>query len=330
MSHWDQLRAWLRALVRSAPAPAPEPSPPVELPPILRPRVLLINYDPVIQAEGGRKLSQVLRWNDVDALCQGYIDDLRESSGGFVDYQIVQTIEPETWPVKEDGFRYDADTFLRCIRSGRGFHQPDTVSYEAILADFDLPARVHADQIDEVWLFAFPYAGFYESRMVGPGAFWCNAPEMRRDDLSRRFVVMGFNYQRGVGEMLESFGHRTESILKHVWRRVPGEDNLWERFFRYDKIAPGRANVGWMHYAPNSIRDYDWGNQTYVRSSCDDWLNFPDFRSLSRQVNCQDWGNGDIREHHRWWFRHLPKAPGYTRGIANNWWLYAVDPNYVG
>ena len=327
MSYWDQLRAWLRSLVRET--PRPEPAPPIEPPEVLRPRVLVIVYDPVIKAAGSRRLSAAMNWNNVDALCQGYVDDLRECSGGFLDYQIVQKIESEAWPVKQDGFRYDEPSFLRCWRSGSGFHQPDNVSYEAILSEYDLPARVQAGQIDEVWLFGFPYAGFYESRMVGPGAFWCNAPELPRPDLARRFVVMGFNYQRGVGEMLESFGHRTESILKRVWRQAVGEDNLWERFYRYDKIAPGRANLGWMHYAPNSVKDYDWGNRTYVRSNCDDWLDFPNFKSRWREVNCEEWGNGNIREHHRWWFRHLPKAPGQTRGIANNWWRYAVDPNSV-
>ena len=42
-------------------------------------------------------------------------------------------------------------------------HDPDAVDYEAILEEFDLLARVESDQIDEVWLFGFPYAGFYES-----------------------------------------------------------------------------------------------------------------------------------------------------------------------
>jgi hypothetical protein len=129
--------------------------------------------------------------------------------------------------------------------------------------------------------------------------------------------------------MLESFGHRVESHLRHAWRRVQGDDNLWERFILYDKKAPGQANVGWMHYAPNSLTDYDWGNRTRVPSNCDDWLNFPNFQGTVRQVNCTDWGNGDMREHHKWWFQRLPNAPGQTHSIANNWWWYGVDPNVV-
>ncbi len=327
MSYWDQLMALLRALVR--PKPPIESAPGEGPPPALNPRVLLITYNPVIQSEGGRKLAQVLGWNDADTLCREYIADLRECSDGFLNYEIVQRIEVDAWPVKVDGFRYDGRGFVGNWRRRSGWHEPDAVDYEAIIADFDLVARVEANQIDEVWLFAFPYAGFYESIMVGPGAFWCNSLPMPRDDVSRRFVIMGFNYERGVGPMLESFGHRVESHLKQTWRSWRGDDNLWERFILYDKKAPGRANVGWMHYAPNSLTDYDWGNRTMVPSNCDDWLNFPNFQGTVRQVNCTEWGNGDMRAHHKWWFRHLPNLPGYTQGIANNWWWYGVDPNAV-
>jgi hypothetical protein len=327
MNYWKQLQTWLRSLFPAEPSPTPTED--SEPPPALDPRVLVIVYNPTIESEGGHKLSQVMGWNDYDWLCWQYAADLKECSEGFVNYDIVQRLEVDTWPIKEDGFRYDDATYLRNWRNRSGWHQPDTVSYEAILAEFDLPARVESGQIDEVWLFGFPYAGFYESRMVGPGAFWCNGPVLPNDDVSRRFVIMGFNYERRVGPMLESFGHRTESILKHTWRQMKGDANLWERFIRYDKIAPGQANCGWMHYAPNSLTDYDWGNTTYVPSNCDDWLNFPNFRRRVRQVNCSEWGNGDMRAHHKWWFKHLPNAGGHTHGISNNWWWYTVDPNTV-
>jgi len=321
MSTWEQFQAWWRSLF--PPVEEPEPSP------ALRPRVLLITFNPIIGSEGGKKLTQVLGWRDVEELCAGYIDDLRTCSKGYVDYQIVERIEVGEWPVKEDGFRYDGDSFLGSWRSKSGFHAPDTADYEALIDAFDMIKRIESGLIDEVWMFAFPYAGFYESRMVGPGAFWCNAPAMPRTDVSRRFVIMGFNYERGVGPMLESFGHRVESILRHTWRQQHGQNNLWEQFILYDQKAPGQAKCGWMHYAPNSVADYDWGNKTKVMSNCDDWLNFPNFKGVVREVDCSDWGNGDMRAHHRWWFDRLPNAAGHTGGISNNWWWYGVDPNAV-
>jgi hypothetical protein len=181
-----------------------------------------------------------------------------------------------------------------------------------------------------VWWFGFPYSGFYESRMAGPGAFWCNGPAL--DDLDqceRCFVIMGFSYERGVGEMLESMGHRVESIMERVFSGVSAEANLWGHFTRYDERAPGKAEVGTVHFAPNSQRDYDWGNPRPVLSRCRVWDNYPDLSGDAVMVDCQEWGNGDILLHHRWWLSHLPCREGEVYGISHNWWRYVIDPQQV-
>ena len=110
---------------------------------------------------------------------------------------------------------------------------------------------------------------------------------------------MSFNYEREVGCMLENCGHRTESTLSHVFggpHPLTGV-NYWQMFTQYDKIAPGQAAVGSVHYAPNSENDYDWGNRRYVLSSADDWLNFPNLTGEKRLMNTSDWGGGDMRLH---------------------------------
>ena len=288
-------------------------------------RVLLIVYDPLVDPSKGTKLTQRMRWNQVDELVDGYIADIEECSAGQVKYQVVERKDVEQFPIKVDGFRYTASRYLEMIAGRARAHEPDMVDYQQIISDFDLLERVQDGEIDEVWLMGFPYAGFYESRMAGRGAFWCNAPPLdRTDHCPRRFVIMGFSYERGVGEMLEDLGHRTESIMDKVYENKRGEANLWKRFTRYDKAAPRQAEVGSVHFAPNSERDYDWGNHRFVPSRCDDWLNFPELRGLTRRVNCAEWGNGDIRLHHKWWLAHLPKAGGTTDGISNNWWEYVI------
>lgn len=298
--------------------------------PVIR-RVSMVIHNPVVRSAGGRKLNEVLRWNDPEMLARQYIDDVALASHGYAKYELVEKIEVDGFPVKEDGFVYDTESYLYRWRSRTGFHQPDRADYYQLLKDFSLVSKVNLQAIDEVWLFACPYAGYYESIMAGPGAFWCNAPPLdhRIGRCQRRFVIMGFNYERGVGEMLENLGHRAESILAHLYRRRQGKDNLWQLFTRHDKSHPGRAACGTVHLAPNSERDYDWGNPRWVNSSCDDWLHFPQLQGQARPVNCQEWGNGDIRLHHLWWLSHIPHTTGTSGGIANNWWQYIVDPSLV-
>jgi hypothetical protein len=295
-----------------------------------RPKVLVIVYDPVIEAEGSKRLSQVCRWNDYARLTQTYVDDVRETSGGFVQYQVVETLRVDAFPVKKDGFRYTDETFLTCFRGKAGWHQPDAVDYQAIIDTFDLNRRVDRKEIDEVWVWSMPYSGFYESTMVGKGAYFCNSPPVPDPSANRIYVIMGFNYERGVGEMLEDLGHRTESIMTRVygsWDQGK-ETHAWNRFTLYEKVAPGRAAAGNVHFAPNSTKDYEWGSKTPVWSTADDWLSYPHLTGKKRQMTAADWGSGDIRLHHKWWLARLPKAPGKgPDGKQANWWKYTHDFN---
>jgi hypothetical protein len=145
---------------------------------------------------------------------------------------------------------YDAQTYLDVMRSVNRPYMPQEADYHAIINRFDILPLIARNEIDEVWIFNFPHAGFYESIMGGPGAFWCNAPPLKNTDAAkRRFVIMGFSYERGVGEMLENMGHRAESILENIEDCQPSRI-YGERFIRYEK----RAWEGALEYpfAPNS------------------------------------------------------------------------------
>ena len=315
-------------LEEALPLPLVDPAAPREQPEPVYPRVLAIVHNPQMPMYQ-RKISAVYGWNDPDKLAHGYIEDVRAISYGYANYRIVERIEVDGFPVKKDGYRYDPASFDAAWKQ-RQFYQPDAVDYHALIKEFDVIEKLDDGKIDEVWLLGFPYCGYYESIMAGPGAFWCNAPPLAgTEHASRRFVIMGFNYERGVGEMLENLGHRAESMLSRVFKDVPAEANLYEKFIRYDRKYPGQAECGNVHFAPNSERDYDWGNPRFVPSRCDTWLNFPDLSGKPRMVSCKDWGGGDIREHHRWWFRHFPHIRGETAGISWNWWEYVIDPNRV-
>jgi hypothetical protein len=294
------------------------------LPPITQ-RVAMIIHDPIIEAAGGARLHTVMGWHDPEELAVQYAADLRSASGGIARYSVVERHLVDAYPAKQDGFRYDDASYLDCWRRGRGFHHPDVVDYPRLLDEFGLVAKVEARLIDEVWLFGFPYAGYYESLMVGNGACWCNAPPLTSvAGARRRFVVMGFNYERDVGCMLENFGHRVESLMAHVYRAHPPEQNLWARFTRFDRDHPGRAECGNVHFAPNSLHDYDWGNLRPVACRADAWYNFPDLHAPARTMHAGEWGGGDMRLHHLWWLDHLPRVSGSTGGVLNNWWEYLL------
>ena len=298
---------------------------------ITQSKVLVIVYDPVMDQTTGTTLSQQQSWYRTSDLITSFMLDMIQISGGMARYQIVQRVDLDEFPAKMDGFRYTPQEYMNVLRGAVPPHMPQEVNYNAIINQFNILQRVARNEIDEVWTFGFPHAGFYESIMGGPGAFWCNAPPLKNTEASkRRFVIMGFSFERYVGEMLEAYGHRAESIMEKTFSKLSGEANLWKRFMQYEKIAPGKAACGNIHFAPNSQQDYEWNNLTPVKSECYDWqLNFPNFKGDVRMVGASEWGSGEIRAHHKWWFNHFPRVAGRKNGIHHNWWQYVAAPQNV-
>ena len=319
-----------------------------EPPQISTPKVLLLIYNPVVDAATGQKMVEYMGWSRPDDLAAAFIGDVLQASNGLVRYQVVQRVELDEFPVLTDGFAYTAATYLDLMRHGAPPHNPTGIDYGAAIKRLNVLQCIADQTYDEVWVMGFPYAGLYESCMGGAGAFWCNGPALANTDTcARRFVVMGFSYERGVGEMLHSYNHRCESILAKVfncqdflaWAYKPGRSpatisadqslNYFQKFMLFDQIAPGRAGVGLVHFPPNALKDYDLGNPNMVKSTCYDWLKFPNFQGDARMISYTEWGAGDERSYQQWWLKHLPKVAGRQNGIHNNWWQYVANPNNV-
>jgi len=298
--------------------------------PFVTKKVLILNFDPVLTNHGGLRLHEYCGWGDPRQLTSTYLADLTEASSNYVRWEPT-FVDVNAWPVKQDGFAYDETSYLDARSSSVNlWHSPDNVDYERIIQDFDLDRRVKSGEVDEVIIWGGPYFGYWESHMVGASAYWCNSSGNVHAGVPL-YVIMGLNYERGVDCALESFGHRSESILAHVygsWNSGTTVKHLWDKFTRINKDAPGLGACGNVHYPPNGTSDYDYGNSTFVVSLADDWLlNYPNFRNTKRVFNAAEW-NFDHRQYLKWWFRHMPCKPGrYSDGKLNNWWGYLVDFN---
>lgn len=303
----------------------------VNVEPTLTRRTLVLDFDPVIESQQGRRLHAVLGWNDPRQLARDYLAHLRADSGGFVDHRIVEWRELDLFPPKVDGFRYTDQSYLANWQASSGWHQPDELDYDYVIQFYGLAQRVAAGEVDEVLLFGAPYFGFYESRLAGPNAYWCNSPGMPWIASGRLFVLMGFNYERGVAEMLHDVGHRTESFLTRAygsWNNSGPVQHDWDRFSRYDRIDPTHAGCGNTHFPPNGQADYDYGNSLMVWSTADDWAqNWPNLLGSRRQFGSGEWGSSHLG-YLDWWFAHLPRRPGLASGGRQaNWWKYVYDCN---
>lgn len=292
-------------------------------------KVMVINFDPVIETRESLRLSDLYSWNNADYLTTQYIKDVVAVSGGYVNYQIVAKQLVDEIPVKQDGFKYTDETYIDCWQNPATCHKPDPVNYLKILSDYDVCGKRERGEIDELWLWGAPYFGFYESVMAGPEAFNINAPPITASSCQKPLVIMGFNYERGNSEMLENLAHRVESVLSHVYREEPRfapfpHNTIWGKFAMRDNVSPQNAGCGWIHYPPNAVSDYDWSNHTPVANTCEDFLNYPNLTGIKQKSGCEKW-NCDGYQWKKYWLSHLPRYKGVLNGQQNNWWKYIID-----
>ena len=296
-------------------------------------KVLVLNFDPVVAVGTGQRIHEACRWNDPKKLAEGYVADVLASSGGFIRYRVVQWRDIDKFTVKTDGFRYTAESYMECFRAGQGWHDPDGTDYPKTLQEFGVIPLVDRGEVDEVWFFGGPYFGYWEAAMAGPGAFFVNGGVYEQVASKRAFVIMGFNYERGVDCMVHDLCHRTEATMSRIYGGWKAEEltTNWARFAANLKQS-GAAAAGTCHYPPNAEADYDYTNKRQVESTADDWMSYPELTGKKSGVSCETWGGPDYQRNFiKWWFAHLPRAEGTNAdGRLNNWWRYVFQFNEFG
>src|SRR5678815_5298434 len=96
----------------------------IALPSPIHRKVLAITHNPVLRTQGNRTLKEHFHWQDPHQLAQGYINDIREISFGYANFEVVEHLEVDAYPLKRDGFRYTEQSYLEAWRK-RQFHDPD-------------------------------------------------------------------------------------------------------------------------------------------------------------------------------------------------------------
>lgn len=325
-------------------------------------KVMVIKFDPEFNVNGqtikqhelvsswNDPYNDIKDWNDPDQLAEDFVKAMSEVSYGNINYEIKETIEINELPRSFCGPIYKSnqeylDTLNTAIKEKGDLYYEykgwknigKCFDYDYYFTENNVYDKVNRGEIDEVWFFTGPCLGFElnESRMFGRDAFYVNGFPYIED--CRNFIAYGFNYERGLGEMLEDAGHRQEFIMENVM----GEPNYkkdyskytdWEKFTAYQFFAKDKSGLGNVHHAPNSMsgeaNDHDWQSTNRVLSYCDNWYNYPNLSGAAREIGRDEWGGDDdyhfLLNHHKWWFKHLPHAEGKNAqtGYYNNWWIY--------
>jgi uncharacterized protein YcfL len=305
--------------------------------PITR-KVYVIVYDPLLG--NGQKLSQYLGWNSHATITQQTVDFFKQATGNKMNYVVVQTtVVTSGWPQLVDGFAYTESQYLAVLNGQQSPHQPQGVDYNRIVnsAQFDICGKANRGEIDEVWIYNGPWFGFYESTLVGPGAYWFNSsPVGGTHNCNRLIPIMGPSPERGVDEAVHNFTHRSESTMMQVygsWQQNNTSHN-WNKFALVKAQSPNYSygGCGSSHFPMNGTSDYDYSNSASVLSNCDDFLNYPNLSNplqVAESTNCSVWGCNQLG-YFRYWFGHFPSFAGCgPDNRANDWWKYLASPAYA-
>ena len=300
--------------------------------------VYVIVYDPLLK--DGQKLSQRLGWNDQATITQQTIDFFKQATNNRMNYVVAQTtIVTSGWPQLVDGFSYTEQQYLAVLSGQQPHHEPTGVDYNKIVTspDLDVCGKLNRGEIDEVWIYNGPWFGFYESTLVGPGAFWFNSPPVSgTNNCNRLLPIMGPSPERTVNEAVHNFGHRTESTMAQVyggWQENNTSHN-WDKFALVKAQSPNYSysGCGNTHYPPNGTSDYDYTNPASVSSNCGDFINYPNLSDplqVLQPVSCSAWDCIELN-YYQYWFNHLPAFTGCgPDNVANDWWKYVEDPGYA-
>jgi hypothetical protein len=309
-------------------------------------KVAVVMQDPKIPSMGNKRLHELFKtpgytftWHDPWKLAEQYRDSLNAISHGAIKYEFVKVYDDDLFftRLKNDSGLLSLNQVVTLL-SEPGWatlkKQGTQFDYNAFIQHYGFCEMRDRKEINEVWVWSFPYAGGYESTFAGENAFWLNSDPVQNTACKDLLVVMGLNYEREMSLALESYGHRVESIMRKVygrWDNKAETPNNWEIYTTIDKNTPGKAEVGNIHFPPNGQSDYNWINTTPVTTYADQWFNYPNISTeskTSRVVDCKEWKCSHLG-YMTWWFRHLPHYKGINTadGHLNNWWAYVVDYN---
>ena len=223
--------------------------------------------------------------------------------------------------------------------------------YSYLVNKYHLVELRNQGKFDMVWVFGIDPLSMYESAMIGETAFWINGTAFRAP--CENFAMFGMTFSRPDGA-LEDFCHMCECMLNYTYGvpiqkysrplefREFAELNTWQKFYLCRHNSPSHNavyGVGQVHFSPNSVRDYDWQNNTpvksYHRAFLEDYPNITnkEATTFTAQEYLEE-GDPDgayaLVKHHIWWMQHMPHYEGRDEnGYRHNWWDYILDLKYV-
>jgi hypothetical protein len=302
-------------------------------------KAYVLIYNPVF--ENGQKLTEYLGWQNPDTLVTQYINWLKTTTNNKVNFTVGIRREIADFTTFTDGRKYDEETYLACLSNPEANCMRDNwggwlmTDYTLMLNSYEICNNFNSGTIDEVWMFGAPYMGWWEANQAGTNSFSTNGPVVYGTSCNKPMNIMGFSYERQLGEMVEDLFHRTEGTMSMAyggWQENRMAHN-WDKFglVAYQSPNYGFSGCGSCHFAPNSTSGYNWDNPGSASTYCDEFADYPDpiNPTIRRNVTCSEWDCNGLG-YFTWWYERFPSKSGVAPdNHYADWWKYVLEPNSV-
>ena len=320
-------------------------------------KVAVMNYEPIFEKQGNAPYWKACGWTDPRTIMPMIIEGWREATDNMVQMEVVYWKDLDVFPFlgrtnKFGQRRYTDKTYWKDYKSGWKGTIDAKLGNEGymmiITNDFpEIIGMVERGEIDHCIMFGGPYFGYWETHMIGKGAYYCNSGPTSFTN-ERLFVINGMNVERP-GTGLHNYGHGLGESGLGSWffNSILGYDNkkthltnvndfvLYTRCAKFTGKSGQPVNCGNTHFAPNSTSDYSYNMTSPVICEADQWYSFPFLTNAPRLMTNADWAFGrkfkgeiaaDDETFQKWWWNHIPRYVGLRRGHINNWLSYVLNP----
>lgn len=234
---------------------------------------------------------------------------------------------------------YDEDIFTennfppRTIGSGGKI----VFDYAALFKKYNLCNYAIDNDIGMVIIWAHgvgPYnGGTWEAAITGSKNILTNGAQLPYCP-QRTILILGLNYQRGLGEAMESYGHHLERAFTSkvgfpLYSAWTGINKIYSTTLDSYPGSGKDEHCGGVHDAPNARFEYDRTNKDSVRTDCQSWdgTNKP---NNYETINCSAWGCS-YAGYLTWWMQNIPGVGNnlyFNNKKVPNWWVLVGDPDH--
>ncbi len=309
-------------------------------------KVLVLRYFP-LDSSGSKLDSGITGMNDDLSLMRTKLSNLNQSVAaalsngskyhGYADSAVIPSFNISIVDDKE--FLKAIPVSTNKIPWNTAVNRPD---YKKMLTeDVDICNLVNNSGVTQVWIWGYHYGniepaegnmsmGNNSRSFWNHGSFGDVSNSEQIDDMplcNKTYVLFNYNYGRGAAEAVEDHTHHIERINDFA------DSTLWSNFVNPYGQSGGTINhCGWTHFPPNGIKDYDWRNETTVKSDCMDWK--PGGGGQVKDVSCHTWyGSGSCADDSGlafkvWWMQSIPGMGNTLTSSGQalrNWWDFYID-----